>query len=394
MKILKVIHRYPPAMGGSEKVGLALAKEYQKNGHEVTIATTTSFTNSDTRGFSTSRPFTLKQTCKKTYFKNEDGIKVWRFEPTFQFWPFVVNFKMKKWLKKNSKKYDVIHLHGYQTYEALITSKLKVPYILTAHDVIAHYGGVLGKVKKVFDIIVGKSILRKAKYLIALTPENFQQYKAILNKPKKIKVIPNGITEFEVESKNLKDLKKELGNPSKIILFVGRIVKYKGVQHIINAMPEILKNEPKAKAVIVGPSEGFVKELKAQAKKLGIEKSVVFTGPTNDPTPYYKVADCFVLASTGEGFGLVGIEAMNNKTPAVLADMGGLKYILKDVGGYPINMKKSEKDISKQISNHVIDVLSDKKMKSKMNAIYKKTQEYTWDSIGIRTLELLEKTKK
>jgi glycosyltransferase involved in cell wall biosynthesis len=171
MKILEVVHRFPPALGGSEKVVYELSKEFVKQGHDVTVLTSTSLNNTDTRGFSTGRPFSLQSTTYKRKKEIMDGIKVIRCEPDFQFWTFAINREMKHFLKKNLKQYDVVHVHGYQAYESYIVSKLSEDYVHTAHDIISHYPGFFALIKKMYDVLFGKRILRKAKALVALTPE-------------------------------------------------------------------------------------------------------------------------------------------------------------------------------------------------------------------------------
>ncbi len=386
MKILEVCHRFPPAIGGSEKVVHELSKQFKNKGHDVTVITSTSLTNNDTRGFSTGRFFSFQSKNKKSYKENVEGIKIFRFQPLFQLFPYSFNPQMKRFLKNNINKYDIVHVHGYQTYEADIVSKYSKKYILTAHDIIAHYDGVLGFLKNIFDSIIGRRILKRAKNLIALTPENIKQYNEIINCKNKIELIPNGIE--KIRRKNVENLKKQFNNPKKIILFVARLVKYKGAQHIIKAAKEILKNEPSTSFVFVGEDQGYGEELKKIAKENNVENNCFFTGKVPSVDDYYSLADIFVLASTGEGFGLTAVEAMSLGIPSILADMGGLKYVLKEIGGYPLEM---EANIHKQIAEHVKDIFDDKKIKEKMEKIIEKIKNYTWDKISDKTLELFEK---
>lgn len=66
----------------------------------------------------------------------------------------------------------------------------------------------------------------------------------------------------------------------KIILYVGRLVYEKGVQHLISAMPKILENYHDSKLVIAGKG-GMIDELKAQVNAMGISNKVYFTGYLN-----------------------------------------------------------------------------------------------------------------
>ena len=66
----------------------------------------------------------------------------------------------------------------------------------------------------------------------------------------------------------------------KIILYVGRLVYEKGVQHLISAMPKILENYHDSKLVIAGKG-GMIDELKSQVDSMGLSNKVYFTGYLN-----------------------------------------------------------------------------------------------------------------
>lgn len=387
MKILEVVHRFPPALGGSEKVVYELSKEFIQQGHDVTVLTSTSLNNIDTRGFSTGRRFTLRSSTYKKKKEIMDGIRVIRCEPDFQFWTFAINREMKHFLKKNLNNYDIIHVHGYQAYESYIVSKLTENYVHTAHDIIAHYPGLFAFIKKIYDILFGKRILKKAKALIALTPENVTQYNEILHCTGKTQIIPNGITVLKKKGKNSKVL-KQLGNPQHVILFVGRIVEYKGCQYTIQALPDILKEYPSAIALFVGKDDGYTEHLKKIATEFGVQKQCHFTGAVDDLESYLNLGDVFVFPSRGEGFGLAPVEAMSVGIPVILANMGGLKYVLQKIGGTPIDMNKN---IPEQITRTVLEIFADKNIQKKMKPIVEETQKYRWEHIAKRTLQVFKK---
>jgi glycosyltransferase involved in cell wall biosynthesis len=390
MKILEIIYRFYPSVGGSQKVVYELSKEFVKKGHDVTVVTSTSMTNNDTRGFSTGRRFTFKSLNDRSYKETKEGINIYRFKPFFQLFPYGYNPQMKKYLKKYIKEFDIVHVHGYQTYEADMVSRLSKNYILTAHDIIAHYGGILGFLKKIFDIIIGKRILKRAKYLVALTAENIKQYKDIVDCGDKIKLIPDGIEPLEKSEKS-SELMERFGNPKKVVLFVGRVVKYKGAQDIIKAANSILKFEPSTKFVFVGEDQGYMDELKKLAKELNVSDKCIFEGKVSCKIDcYYNTADVFVLPSRGEGFGLTAVEAMSVGVPSILADLGGLKHVLKMVGGYSLDM---DHDVSKQIADHVIEIFKDDEIDSKMKNVIENTKRLTWDNISNETLELFKQIK-
>lgn len=134
----------------------------------------------------------------------------------------------------------------------------------------------------------------------------------------KCSVIPLGIDEsrFSVDLQSqdeIDQIRKQYGK--QIVLFVGRLVYYKGCEILLRAMRSI-----DAQLVIVG--EGPLEnELKALANDLGIAQRVHFTGRLSDSvlTSMYKASDVFVLPSTQrtECFGLVQIEAMLSGVPVI-----------------------------------------------------------------------------
>ena len=390
MKILEVIYRYPPAIAGSGKVAYELSKEFVKMGHDVTVATSTSLNNNDTRGFSTGRRFSLKSNNYNKHREAIDGVKIYRFNPLFQFWTFGFNPGLKRFIKENSKKFDIVHVHSYQSYEAYIVSKLCKKYVLNGNDIISHYPGFFAFIKKMFDILMGRRILKKASGLVALTKENVVQYNEIFPCGEKIKVIPPGIENYK-KTKRQKDLRSKLGNPKKIILFLGRIVEYKGCQFIIDALPEIIKEYPDTVAAFVGIDGGYTNRLKQKAESMGLADKCFFSGAVDDIEPYLNIGDVFVFPSRGEGFGLAPVEAMSVGVPAVLADMGGLKYVLKDIGGLPIDMNK---DISTQISKNVLKIFNKELNLDQFKIAEENAKKYRWDEIAKKTLNFLKDCSK
>lgn len=115
------------------------------------------------------------------------------------------------------------------------------------------------------------------------------------------------------------------------VLFVGRLVEKKGLRHLIDAMPAILRGEPDARLTVVGfgPEEAA---RRAQVEALGLHDRVVFVGavPQDRLAMHYSRASVlvapFVQADDGdqEGLGLVAIEALACGCPVILGDVGAV----------------------------------------------------------------------
>ena len=396
MKILQIIPRFLPTTGGSPIHVYEISKQLIKLGHGVAVVTTISMHNKDIRGFSTGRPFTLKTTCPALpSFEVADGIRIYRFKPIFLFWMHMINPSMFIFLLRNIHKYDVVHAHVYMGAEsdmaAIICRLRKIPFIFTAHDLLSTQCGTINLLKNLYDKTIGRYTLNTAKKLIALTQENKKQYELLGVPENKIVVIPNGVDyeKFDGLIKS-KELLKSVGNPDKVILFVGRLLKYKGAQDIIKAIPEIIKDYPNTKFIFVGEDQGYKKELIKLATNLDVFDKCVFTGRVNEKEllRYYSIADAFILPSTGEGFGLVALEAIVSGTPVILASTGGLKHIVSEIGGYPLDMTS---DVPEQIAENVKKVFFDPEIKKEIERekeVIKR--DYTWKRVAEMTEKVYE----
>jgi len=104
-----------------------------------------------------------------------------------------------------------------------------------------------------------------------------------------------------------------------IVLFVGRLIYYKGAEHLIRAMKDV---DGKLLIVGEGPLEG---QLRSLAAELGIEDKVAFLGRIQDRemAAYYHSCDVFVLPSIArsEAFGIVQLEAMACGKPVINTDL-------------------------------------------------------------------------
>jgi phosphatidyl-myo-inositol dimannoside synthase len=111
-----------------------------------------------------------------------------------------------------------------------------------------------------------------------------------------------------------------------IIMTTGRLEsreRYKGFDEVIAAMPHLLQRFPTLKYLIVGEGRDRVR-LEAMIDRLGIREHVIFTGkiPESEKVAHYNLADAYVMPSSGEGFGIVLIEAAACGLPVIgsLAD--------------------------------------------------------------------------
>ena len=121
---------------------------------------------------------------------------------------------------------------------------------------------------------------------------------------------------------------------TKVILTVGRLAyheRHKGFDEVIEVLPQLIGIFPNLKYMIVGDGPDR-KRLENKAKTYGVSGSVIFTGriPESEKVAHYNLADAYVMPSSGEGFGIVLIEAAACGIPIVGSSVDGSREALLD----------------------------------------------------------------
>ena len=330
MNILQVSQSFYPCFdaGGVVRVVYEISKELAAKGHNVTVYTTDGCTK--------------RLKVEKNVPIPVEGIKVYYFSNLSN----KLKIKLKittpyhlfKIIKKEIKNYDIIHIHEHRTILAVIVhhyaKKNNIPYIIQAHGyVLPFYQKTI--LKKIFDKLWGNKILNDASKAIALTNTELEQYTKMGVKEEKIVIIPNGINFSEYENLPKKgEFRKKFGikDDEKIILYLGRINKIKGLDILMEAFSDIITDLKKVKLVIVGPDDGFLKSLKKMSFELGLNEKVLFTGPLykENKLEAYLDAYVYVLPSVYEAFPNTVIESCACGSPVIITKSCGISDIIKD----------------------------------------------------------------
>ena len=376
MKILMLTWEYPPRIvGGISRVVHDLSHRLIKDGHEVTVVT-------------------YKDT-NLTEFENDKGVKVYRVDNymitsnNFIDWIMQLNFnliaKASEIISKEGK-FDVIHAHDWLVTYAAKTLKqsYNIPIVATIHATESgRNSGIHDNVQRYIndtewlltyeaaDVIVNSNYMKCELQRLFGLPFD------------KINVIPNGINSnnFNGIDRDYDFRRQYAMDNEKIILYVGRLVYEKGVQHLISAMPKILDRYHDSKLIITGRG-GMMDELKNQVHRMGIDNKVYFTGYLDSKSiqKMYKCADVAVFPSTYEPFGIVALESMLSGVPTVVSDVGGLNEIIE----HGIDGMKSYAGNPNSIADSVLSLLFDPQLCSNIskNAKSKVKANFNWSKIA------------
>jgi glycosyltransferase involved in cell wall biosynthesis len=297
------------AWGGTELFAVDLAKSFLDRGHKIIFA---------------AHP-------KSRIIREAQNTDVKTVQMNFirHFDPFTV-LKLIKIL--HQQKIDIIHCHLSRdlvhVYWAVKFSR-RIPVILHKHV-------SSGLSKKDF---FHRQIYSKVSRVVVLS--NFVRRSIIDTcpiSPDKVVIIPGGVNlrEYDVAPEVRSQIRKgwEIGNDTIVFGTVCRIDKAKGLEDVVRAFAELVKNRLRVRLVIVGESTiggtDFKPELQSLIESLGIEKEVIFIGYRSDIPQLLSAFDIFILASHEEAFGLVLIEALAARLPVIATRAGGTPDIVED----------------------------------------------------------------
>ena len=385
MRILQVVPYFPPAraFGGPSIVAYEVSKELAKRGHEVTVYTTDA------------KDLTFRLNIKNPRFL--DGVQVYYFK----------NFSIRlvKWSKlfitpelfskrEKIKTFDVIHLHEYRTFQDIVTHylarKYDVPYVFQVHGSLPRMMAKK-RLKLVYDVFFGYKLLRDASKVVALTPMESQDYRNMGVAEENITIIPDGLDPKPFlnlpESSRFRRL-FNIPNEYKIVLFMGRIHRIKGLQYLIRAFAELVKDFNKAMLVICGPDDGYLSDAKKLVEYNKISNNVRFIGLVSGVTKLcaYVDASVVVCPSLYGAFDLVPIEAAFCGKPLIASSLrtyGLAKCIEKGNFGLLVNPLNLN-----ELKNALFLLLKDQNLATKLGS---RGRTYAFNNLTVeRMVDKLE----
>lgn len=386
MKILMLTWEYPPRIvGGIARVVHDLSKRLIKDGHEVTVVT-------------------YRDSADVPEYENDKGVNVYRVDNymihpnNFIDWILQLNFNLVSKATEIINKegdFDVIHAHDWLVANAAKTLKnaYGIPVVATIHATEAGRNSGIHNDTQRYINDTEWMLTYEASEVIVNSNYMKNELQRLFGLPyEKINVIPNGVnlSNFAGVERDYNFRRQYAMDNEKIILYVGRLVYEKGVQHLIAAMPKILSNYHDAKLIISGRG-GMMDELRQEASNLGLNNKIYFTGylDSKQVQKMYKCADVAVFPSTYEPFGIVALESMLAGVPTVVSDVGGLDEIIT----HGVDGMKAYAGNANSIADSVTALLYDHQLASNVSkkARQKVKEQFNWEKIAQDTYFTYEK---
>ena len=321
MKIAQVCPRYSPDIGGVETHVAEISKRLVARGHEVTVITT------DPSG-------------RLPRSEKLDGVNVLRFRSLAPGDAYYFAPSLYGYMRKN-KSFDVVHVHGYHAMPALLASGAKAPaFIFTPHYHGHGHTPLRNLLLKPYGFFA-KRIFERANRVVCVS--EFEKGLVCRDFPAqcaKITVVPNGVNKEEF--KGVEPWPKGL----KVILYVGRLEEYKGVQYTIRA----LKYLEWHRLLIIGKGP-YREALLKEAKDAGVQNRVaILEGQSQeDLLRWYATADAFVMLSTSEAYGITVAEALTAGVPCIVARGSAIEEFVDGASCVGVDLPIGEEALAKLI---------------------------------------------
>ncbi|WP_292379757.1 glycosyltransferase family 4 protein [Methanosarcina sp. UBA289] len=303
MKIAQICPRYYPDIGGVETHVREISERLVKAGHDVEVITT-------------------DPTGKLSKREIVNGVKVLRFRSFAPGNAYYLAPQIYTYLKEHD--YDVIHAHSYHAFPAFFASLERHggKLVFTPHYHRHGHTAFRDLLHKPYRLL-GKMIFSRADSVICVSEYEKKLVESDFKVAEKTIKIPNGINlkEFENLKQPGKESKKK-ARREKLLLYVGRLEEYKGIQYIIQSLPEL--QDFRLRIVGKGPYES---ELRSMAKSLGVEARVEWLKDLSrkELLECYAGADIFLMLSSHEAYGITVAEALAAGVPCIVAKGSALE---------------------------------------------------------------------
>jgi glycosyltransferase involved in cell wall biosynthesis len=326
MTIAQVCPRYHPHIGGVETHVKEISERLVKRNIHVDVLTTDP--NGDLLGY-----------------EEVNGVTVRRFRSWAPNEAYYFSGQLSKYIKENAKNYDIIHAHSYHAFPSLYASRNKgeTRLVFTPHYHGEGHTWLRTLLHKPYRYL-GSEIFNNADKVISVS----EYEKGLILRDfnidqKKIIVIPNGINKNEF--KGLQKKEKD----HRTILSVGRLEEYKGMQYLIQILPELegdIHLEIVGRGTYQNKLSTMIRDLELQARV-----HIVQNIERGELLQRYADADLFALLSRNEAYGITVAEALAVGTPCIVVKTSALTEWVDNKNCFGVDVPIFLPDLKSQIKN-------------------------------------------
>jgi len=386
VRILQLSWEYPPLVyGGLGRHVHALAEAQAAAGHEVTVLT--------------------QHVEGAAYDEVVAGVRVVRvpYDP-----PLIPRDDLLAWVSGLNHPIaraglrladellpQVVHAHDWLMCQAGTTLKeaLDLPLVATMHATEAgrHQGWLPGPLSKAIHTTEWWLTFEARRVITCSQHMSDEVVRLFDLPPDKVDVVPGGIDldRWSVPAERVRAARDRFAGAGPLIVFAGRLEWEKGVHTLLDAMPRLRRRFPGVRLVIAGQGT-HADDLRALAVRRRLGRSVQWAGflAEDELAALAAAADCALIPSIYEPFGLVALEAAAAGTPLVVADTGGLReFVEHGVTG----LRFAAGDVA-ALADAITAVLSDELLARRLSRSARQVlqRDYAWSGIAERTTKIYE----
>lgn len=342
MRVLQVVHRYRPAIGGVEQYVADLSETLVQRGHSVDVATTRAtniwtyesaltpferINGVDVRRFASLHRGRLTSHVLRFAYDNFRESGGWWFEPLLVAGKGPLAPGLGWHILRHGREYDIVHVHA-------------LPF---SHPVYAYYcdraaGRPLAITPYIhidqppdYDLAIYNRVLRRADMIVAMTSREASYLTDRGVDPARIIVAGCGIRLADFPPLPMEACRERLRIPSDavVLLFLARKEAYKGLRVVLDAFAQLQTRYPKLHLITAG--QGTPDSVEVYRKYEGLPRWLDYDLVSEEQKKdLLNATNVMVLPSTGESFGIVFLEAWALRKPVIGVRAGAVPWVVED----------------------------------------------------------------
>ncbi len=293
-------------------------------------------------------------------------------------------------------RFDLVHVHSLWHYPGYVAyrqaSKVDIPLVVSPSGSLATLALANDRLRKIiYSAVVQKRILNMSSLLHVLTRQEAEEARAY-GTSTCFEVIPLGITLKPDSTEGAGAVWARSGrNGSKpfTVLFLGRVVRNKGLELLIETLAELKRRLHSVHLVVAGPyEEDYYHVLSSLAKQCGVTDSITFTGLVTgaQKSETFSTSDVFVLPSYTEGFSVAVLEAMAWRLPVILSHQCNFPEAAEAGAGFEV--KPDVGQLAAAVERLIEEPTEATRMGRQARSLIER--EYTWDAVVPRFIAAYE----